>query len=226
MGQDLNLENLIYGNEMEKLKNKNSIQKETYFRNIDSIVINFDEIAFPYSIPFVFRPSFQLENINIILNIGFDYLYDEDNKQLAKDSEIYQEFKINFIATSNIETSFLIGEGGDISVSFTLQGILSNYMSETIISINFLANSYSILLKAKNSYNFIHSLCYMIKLNSKEHYVLDTKNERKTEELNQFYNKYPFIDPLIDNSLLKKLLLFSSKYLDLENIPQLINKNN
>ena len=207
----------------ELQKSKDSKSKElTYSKNIPSIAINFNDINFSYFIPFIIRPVFQLGDIKINLVLGVRYLYDKGDKETPTDMQIYQKFKVKMIANTNFNSYIPIGSN-DMSITFGLTGTLSDYKCETTIEINCLANTYSILLKATNSYFFKYFLLLIMRVRilfsrvTFKIYLYDYRiNLFIPEKI--FYKLYSFRDPLLDTSILKKVSLFSSYDIDLQSL--------
>ena len=214
--KNISLVSSIAKYELQKLKN--SKPKELSISgNIPSIFIDFDDITFAYFMPIIIKPVFQMIDITYTLNIGINYLYEEDDEETPKDMTIFQKFIINMIAKANTNTYIPISDG--TSISFGLQGTLSNYQSETTIEINCLVNTYSILLNATNSYNFHYFLKLEIKIRDfTGYFYLLSEKKSKNKETQQFYKEYSFRDQLLDTSILKKISLFSSYDIDLQSL--------
>ena len=162
-------------------------------------------------------------DINYTLNIGAMYLYEEDDNEIPIDMRIYQNCKMNMKLTSN--SKILFSFDPDFRLIYGLQGTLSNFESETMIEINCLANSYSILLKAINSYNFFLSIENDFSLKENEFEIpfpfLNKFNESyisNNVEIINFYKEYSFRDPFLDTNIFTKLSLFSSYDIDLQSL--------
>ena len=218
--KNISLVSSIARYELQKIKNKT--KELTYITNIPSIAINFDDINLSYFIPFIIRPVFQLVDIKIEFVLGVRYLYDKDDKETPTDMQIYQKFKVNMIAKADVNTYIPFGLN-DMSISFSLSGTLSNYKSETIIEINCLANTYSILLWATNSYLFdyflfIIMIIRVLFLRVPYIFYLYCLEMGLYIPDKIFYKLYSFRDPLLDTSILKKVSLFSSYDIDLQSL--------
>jgi hypothetical protein len=218
--KNISLVSSIARYELQKIKNKT--KELTYITNIPSIAIKFDDINLSYFIPFIIRPVFNLVDIKIEFVLGVRYLYDKDDKETPTDMQIYQKFKVNMIAKADVNTYIPFGLN-DMSVSFSLSGTLSYYISETTIEINCLANTYSILLKATNSYFFKYFLLLIMRVRilfsrvTFKIYLYDYRiNLFIPEKI--FYKLYSFRDPLLDTNILKKVSLFSSYDIDLQSL--------
>ena len=165
------------------------------------------------------------------LDVGVNYLYENENNEIPYEFQIYQDFKVNLTTEIDVEAGIYIPIGiGDMHIAFGLRGILSKFSSETYIKINCLNNTYFIGLKGSKSSGFGYYLKVGMNLRllliniGFDYYIFDELINEKPITINIIFKEYPFEDSILEKKSFKKISLFSYSDIDFEHIQQLLER--
>ena len=214
------------------LKYNNSIMPEPSFYNYKLRVISFSLSPFvlPFLFPFMISTSIRLDNINIYLEIGEEYIYDDEDKETPNDIQIYQSFKVIissfYEGFAGIYLPFIVG---NMHLDFGLKGLLSRSETNTNIKINILNNTYliefnGILSKEYNYFLRIGITIYILFIPFRNDFYIFNIIMIGLKYINNYVQK-SFREPLLDNSPLEALSYFSYSNTSLEQIQKLKEQN-
>jgi hypothetical protein len=214
------------------LKNDNNSKPipVSYTQKLKAVSFSFDSFCLPFLMPFKITNSFKIHNIDIYLEVGEDYIYDEEDKETPIDMQIYQLFKINHFSYvesyAGIYIPFIIG---NMHIEFGLNGILTRAATTTYIKMNILNNTYSIEYKGNYTYNYNFFLRIGMTI-----YLLIIPIRFDNDLLNSIISGSKYIDLCVYNSFRESLLdqnalaaisYFSYSDTDLEQVKKLIEQN-
>jgi hypothetical protein len=214
------------------LKNDNITKPEPalYHKNLKVISFSLSSFFLPLFFPFMISTSFSFDDINIYLEIGEEYIYDEEDKETPIDMQIYQSFKV--IYSSYIESYagiYLPFGSGNMHLEFGFNGLLSRSTTNTNIKINILNNSYLIEFNGIISKEYYYFLRIGITI-----YILFIPIRFDFYIFNIFiignkpiknYVQNSFREALLDNSPLEAISYFSYSNTSLEQIKKLKEQN-
>lgn len=214
------------------LKYNNSIMPEPSFYNYKLRVISFSLSPFvlPFLFPFMISTSIRFDNINIYLEIGEEYIYDDEDKETPNDIQIYQSFKVIissfYESFAGIYLPFIVG---NMHLDFGLKGLLSRSETNTNIKINILNNTYliefnGILSKEYNYFLRIGITIYILFIPFRNDFYIFNIIMIGLKYINNYVQK-SFREPLLDNSPLEALSYFSYSNTSLEQIQKLKEQN-
>ena len=213
------------------LKNDNSTKPEpsSYHKNLKIISFSLPSFELPFFFPLVITTSYRFDNINIYLEIGEKYIYDDEDKETPIDIIIYQFIKMiltsNIISFSGIYLPFGLG---NMHIGYGFNGILSRATTNTNIKMNILNNTYLIEFNETLSKEYSYFLKIGITV-----YILfipisfdfDIFNIIIVGSIFINYNvQNSFREPLLDSSPLAKVSYYSYNNHNVEQIEKLMNK--
>ena len=143
------------------LKNESNTKPEpsSYHLNLKVIDFSLDSFILPFLFPLSIDTSFKFDSISIFLDIGEEYIYDDEDKETPIDMQIYQSFTVIYysqiISYAGIYLPFGIG---NMHIEFGKSGILCRSVTNTNIAINILNNTYSIKMKGNYSHDYHYFL--------------------------------------------------------------------
>ena len=214
------------------LKNDNNSipMPSLYHENLNTVSFSLP-FPLPFLLPIMITHNFKISNINIDLEIGEEYIYDEEDKETPIDMQIYQIFKVNQISLCESYAGIYIPLIlGNMHIEFGFSGILTRSDTITNIKLNILNNTSIVEYKGNYSYNYKFFLRIGITI-----YVLFIIPIRSDSELFNtlisdseiinlcVYNS--FRDSLLDQNALAAISYFSYSDTDLEQVKKLMEKN-
>jgi hypothetical protein len=143
------------------LKNDSNTKPEPSSYHLNLKVFNFslDSFILPFLFPLLIDTSFKFDNINIFLDIGEEYIYDDEDKETPIDMQIYQSFTVIYSSIIKSYAGIYLPFGiGNMHIEFVKNGILCRSVTNTNIAINILNNTYSIKMKGNYSHDYHYFL--------------------------------------------------------------------
>ena len=184
----------------------------------------------PFLLPIMVNHKFGIDNIDIYLEIGEEYIYDEEDKETPIDMQFYQLFKMNHLSMcesyAGIYIPFIIG---NMHIEFGFSGILTKSDTITNIKLNILNNTYSVEMKGNYSYKYnfflrIGMTIYLLFIPIRFDNTLFNTIISGSEYINLcVYNS--FRESLLDQNALAAISYFSYSDTDLEQVKKLIEQN-
>jgi hypothetical protein len=184
----------------------------------------------PFLLPIMVNHKFGIDNIDIYLEIGEEYIYDEEDKETPIDMQFYQLFKMNHFSMcesyAGIYIPFIIG---NMHIEFGFSGILTKSDTITNIKLNILNNTYSVEMKGNYSYKYdfflrIGMTIYLLFITIRFDNTLFNTIISGSEYINLcVYNS--FRESLLDQNALAAISYFSYSDTDLEQVKKLIEQN-
>jgi len=214
------------------LKNDNNTMPipVLYHTQIKPFSFSSDSFILPFLFPLMCIDTFKFDNIDIYLEIGEEYIYDEEDKETPIDMQIYQLFKVYHRSMvesyAGIYLFFILG---NMHIEFGFNGILSEASTITNIKLNILNNTYSIELKGNYSYNYNYFLrigmtIYALFISIKFDYNIFKMVISGSKCIDLIVHKY-FEESLLNQNALAIISYFSYSDTDLEQIKKLKEQN-
>ena len=212
-------------------KNNDSIPNATsYHEKLQTIRYSFNPFILPFCQNLLISFTISFDNIDIYLDIGEEYIYNDKDKETPDDMQIYQFLKIEHTSYVESYADIIIPLGlSTMYIEFGFNGVFSESTTNTNIRFNILNNTYSMEIKGNLRKKYRYFIGIGMKINliffSFWYFSYITDYLIIGSQYINFYSEYSFREPLFDNSALEGISYFSYSDSDLEQVKKLLEQN-